>query len=100
MEFANRISQTLHDEHQATVVLMERLERFLGQHRRTPPSNDRDVTRLLDDLAQAIGAEIDRHFTFEEEQLFTYLDTIGDGAIGAHLAEEHAAMRPIGNALA
>ena len=41
-------------------------------------------------------AEVQRHFAFEEEHLFTYLDAIGDEAIGAHLTDEHGAMRPLG----
>ena len=39
--FSNRVSQTLHDEHRATVDLMERLEALIATHRgqcRTPPT--------------------------------------------------------------
>ena len=37
MTFTNRISQTLHDEHGATVALMERLEQLLARGRRAGP---------------------------------------------------------------
>jgi hemerythrin-like domain-containing protein len=95
--FANRISQTLHDEHRATVALMERLEQFIGRHRRAPPdTNDRAVARLLADLSTGVEAEVQRHFNFEESRLFPFLDAIGDEAIGAHLTDEHSAMRPLG----
>ncbi len=100
MSFSNRISQTLHDEHQATVALMERLEQLIVRHRRTPPPNDRGVAQLLDELARELGADVERHFAFEEAHLFTYLDAIGDAAIGAHLTDEHAVMRPLGTQLA
>jgi hemerythrin-like domain-containing protein len=100
MSFNNRISQTLHDEHQATVALMERLEQLLARYRRSPPPNDRGVAQFLDELARDLGADVERHFAFEESQLFTYLDAIGDAAIGAHLTDEHAAMRPLGIELA
>lgn len=98
MSFTNRISQALHDEHRATVALMERLEALIARHRRgTPPDvSDRAVSQLLSELATSIEAEVDRHFAFEENQVFTYLDANGDSAIGAHLTDEHGVMRPLG----
>src|SRR5271157_5441574 len=98
--FSNRISQTLHDEHRATVSLMERLDRLIASHRRRPldakePAN----ARFLRELASGVEAEVKRHFDFEEEHLFTYLQSIGDEAIGAHLTDEHSAMRPLGERL-
>lgn len=98
MSFTNRISQTLHDEHGATVALMERLEQMLARGRRggSPDMADRSVARLLSDLSTGVEAEIDRHFAFEENHIFTYLEAIGDADIGAHLTSEHAAIRPLG----
>jgi hemerythrin-like domain-containing protein len=99
--FTNRVSQTLHDEHRATVALMERLEQLIGRHRRGPPdANDHAIGRLLSDLSTGVQAEVQRHFDFEESRLFPFLDAIGDEAIGAHLTEEHSAMRPLGIRLA
>ena len=37
-----------------------------------------------------------RHFDFEEDQLFTYLNGTGDEAIGALLTDEHRVIRPLG----
>jgi len=99
MSFTNRVSQMLHDEHGATVALMERLEQLLARHRRagTPPeANDPGIRQLLTDLLNGLGAEIERHFAFEEDHLFTFLNAIGDAAIGAHLTDEHGAIRPLG----
>jgi hemerythrin-like domain-containing protein len=97
MSFTNRISQTLHEEHRATVALMERLEQLIARHRRSRPDvNDRAVVQLLSDLSTGVEAEVQRHFAFEEDRLFAYLAAIGDEAIGAHLTDEHTAMRPIG----
>ena len=97
MSFTNRISQALHDEHGATVALMERLEQMLARTRRSGPPNaaDSSVARLLSDLSTSMEAEVERHFAFEENHLFTYLEAMGDGGIGAHLTSEHAAMRPL-----
>jgi hemerythrin-like domain-containing protein len=102
MSFSNRISQTLHDEHRATIALMERIEHLVAQHRRgsRPDAGDRAVAQLLCDLSVGVEAEVQRHFAFEENSLFAYLDAIGDEAIGAHLTDEHSAIRPIGVALA
>jgi hemerythrin-like domain-containing protein len=97
MSFTNRISQTLHEEHRATIALLERLEQLIARHRRSAPDiGDRAVTQLLSDLATGVAAEVQRHFDFEEHQLFAYLDGIGDSVIGAHLTDEHSAMRPLG----
>ena len=101
MSSTNRISQTLHEEHCATIVLMERLEQLIARHRRGRPDiGDRAVAQLLSELAIGVTAEVQRHFDFEEHKLFAYLDAIGDNAIGAHLTEEHSVMRPLGVRLA
>jgi hemerythrin-like domain-containing protein len=100
MSFANRISQAIHDEHRATIALMERLEHLLVQHRREPPDIGAVVALLLADLASGVEADVRRHFDFEEGRLFAYLDAVGDAAIGAHLTDEHSLMRPLGARLA
>jgi hemerythrin-like domain-containing protein len=102
MSFANRISQTLHDEHCSTIALMERLERLISQYRRgAPPDTANDaVAKLLSDLAVSVTSEVERHFAFEENRLFPYLEKAGDAAIGAHLTDEHNAIRPLGTCIA
>jgi hemerythrin-like domain-containing protein len=96
--FTNRVSQTLHDEHRATVALMERLEQLIAGHRRgaPPDANDRAIAQLLLELSTGVQSEVERHFDFEEARLFPFLDAIGDEAIGAHLTDEHSVMRPLG----
>src|SRR5580704_12860004 len=97
MSFTNRISQTLHEEHRATIALMERLERLLASQRSSgvPDIGDRAVAQLLSDLSTGMEAEVGRHFDFEENRLFTHLNATGEAAIGAHLTDEHRAIRPI-----
>lgn len=98
MSFSNRISQRLHDEHCSTIALMERLEQLIMRHRGSglPDASQAAVAAFLADLSVGITAEVERHFTFEENQLFPRLEAAGDGAIGAHLTDEHRAMRPLG----
>ena len=98
MTFSNRVSQTLHDEHAAAMALMERIAHLLGRYPRghPPDANDRAVAQLLAEIAPAIEADIERHFAFEENELFPFLDAAGASAIGVHLTEEHQAIRPLG----
>jgi hemerythrin-like domain-containing protein len=102
MSFANRVSQALHEEHRATIALMERLEQLIARFRRSGPPNatEAGIARLLSDLSTGVEAEVARHFDFEEQQLFPYLEAAGDAAIGAHLSEEHTVLRPLGARLA
>jgi hemerythrin-like domain-containing protein len=73
----------------------------VARHKANPPDRaDLAVTQLLSDLSTGVQAEVERHFDFEEGQLFPYLEAAGDDAIGAHLASEHEAMRPLGLQLA
>jgi hemerythrin-like domain-containing protein len=81
---------------------MERLEQLLARARRGGPPDkaDGNLGRLLSDLAVGLEAEVERHFAFEEDHIFTYLEAIGDAGIGEHLTGEHAAMRPIATRVA
>ncbi len=94
---ASRISQTLHEEHQATIAFAERLESLLArQQRRLPDRADPAVAMVLHSLPAVLDGELRRHFDFEEARLFSHLASIGDAAIGEHLTSEHDAMRPLG----
>ena len=98
MSFTNRVSQRLHEEHRATVALMERLEQLLARQRHggVPDNGDPAVSLLLSELSAGLETEVRRHFDFEEDQLFTYLNDTGDEAIGALLTDEHRVIRPLG----
>src|SRR5579859_1307124 len=95
MNFRNRICQTLHDEHLTNIALLQRVEQLLAAQGRTPPSDNQVVQRLLSDLGSGMASEVKRHFDFEESALFTYLDSIGESTIGAHLTQEHSILRPL-----
>jgi hemerythrin-like domain-containing protein len=98
VEFTNRVCQSLHDEHMATLALFARLEALLGRHNRTDPPDAADpgTARLLRDLRTWVDTEIKRHFDFEEDELFGYLDEHGDKALGTSLTGEHRVIRPLG----
>jgi len=98
--FRNRICSKLHDEHAATIGTMERIESLIASHRNRPPSGGDADAVLLRGIADNVELEVSPHFEFEEQHLFTYLDEMGDVAIGAHLTSEHESMRPLGSRLA
>lgn len=88
MELNRHISRRLHEEHEATLALWSRLEASLAASRLD--------AALLKNAAGALAHELDRHFAFEEEELFPRLAAAGEADIGELLEEEHAAIREAG----
>jgi iron-sulfur cluster repair protein YtfE (RIC family) len=88
MEFNRRISRRLHEEHAATLALWGRLESVLAAGRHD--------AALLKGAAASLERELDRHFRFEEAELFPRLAEAGEGDIGELLREEHETIRAAG----
>jgi hemerythrin-like domain-containing protein len=98
--FQNRVCQKLYEEHQAVQALLQRVEQAVARHRDTAPdAKDPTIAKLMNDLASELPGEVDRHFDFEEAQLFSFLADQGNSGIGNHLTYEHSIIRPIGAAL-
>ncbi len=98
--FQNRVCQKLYEEHQAVQTLLQRLEQTVSKHRDgVPDAKEQMLAKLMNDLASELPGEVDRHFDFEEAELFSYLAENGNPGIGAHLTYEHSIIRPIGAAL-
>jgi hemerythrin-like domain-containing protein len=85
MEFNRHISRRLHEEHQATLALWGRVEASLAA--------GKPDAALMRRAAASLAEEIDRHFAFEEIELFPRLAAAGEGDIAGLLAEEHAVIR-------
>jgi DUF438 domain-containing protein len=85
MELNRHISRRLHEEHEVTLALWSRVEASLA-------ANKFDAA-LLKSAAASLTDELDRHFAFEEEELFPRLAAAGEADIGELLAEEHATIR-------
>lgn len=86
MENYNRhITRRLHEEHLATLALWSRLEASLAAGKADPA--------LVRSAAASLAEEIDRHFTFEEVELFPRLAAAGEGDIAGLLQEEHETIR-------
>jgi hemerythrin-like domain-containing protein len=97
MSFTRRTAQMLHEDHQATIQVIESLDQMIARARKAAPdASDPTVMATLKSAASAIGDEISNHFAFEETELFTRLEEMGDVGIGTHLREEHSAILPLG----
>lgn len=98
MHLSRRLTRALHEDHRATLALLERVEALLaGSSASAPPdATATQNARLLGDVAATVEVEIRNHFAFEEGELFPRLAATGDGDIGELLAEEHAAILPVG----
>ena len=97
MDYSRAICRTLHEDHMATVRVLEHLETALSRiGRKTPPPlRDPDLTRLLSDVAAVMQSEITGHFAFEEDHLFPLIEEIGETGMLAILRDEHATIRPL-----
>ncbi len=82
---ASQVSRRLHEEHVAVIALCGRLETSLA-------SGLPDGALLRAALA-AIDEEVERHFVFEEAELFPRLKEAGEGDLVELLLEEHVAVR-------
>ena len=80
-----QVSRRLHEEHQATLALWARVEATLAAGRNDPA--------LMRSAAASLAEEIERHFAFEENELFPRLAAAGEGDIAELLGEEHVAIR-------
>lgn len=95
MMYSNRVCQKLHDEHMATLALLERLERFVAKGEPAAAS-DSGTRSFLIDLAVAFESEVWHHFDFEEKHLFDYLVAAGDTELARHLTDEHVQIKTVG----
>lgn len=97
MQFTRRTAQILHEDHRATLEMIEALETMIAKAKRSAPDvNDPAVRPTLEQAAIMIEQEVRGHFAFEEDELFTRLAEMGDEDIGNHLREEHQVMLPLG----
>lgn len=96
MNFARQTSHLLHEEHRANLDLLGRVENALGRAPRgAAAGQDENIVKLLVALRRQVEQDVDRHFVFEETQLFTRMADAGEGDIAGLLREEHEAMRDV-----
>jgi len=96
MEFMRQIARMFHDEHVATLAVLERFEALLhGRPADWPAAAaaDTDLARMMREIEVLIAGDLAAHFAFEEESLFPLLAAAGDGTMGTLLTEEHGTIR-------
>lgn len=99
MNFSSQTSHTLHEEHRANLDLLGRAEQALARAPRGEGPRDPDLIKLIAALARNLEQDIDRHFGFEERELFPRMSEAGDGEIAMLLIEEHEAIRAVAEEL-
>lgn len=99
MMFQRSTPRLLHDEHLATIATLDAVERTLLSRREPPTPGDAEALRVVARLSRMAGPEIDHHFDFEENHLFSMLIERGDGGMTEVLGEEHEILRETGREL-
>ena len=83
--FTRQVCRRLHEEHEAALALCARLEASLAA--------GRSDAALMRAAAAALAGEVERHFAFEEAELFPRLAAAGEGDLAELLREEHVTVR-------
>ena len=99
MNFSTQTSHALHEDHRAILDLLGRAEQALVRAPRGDAARTPDLMKLMAALGRSLEHDIDRHFGFEERELFVRLSDAGDGGIVALLFEEHEAIRAVAQEL-
>lgn len=93
MTWQREVGRLLEREHQEHLDLLAQLEsRLAGAARDLSAA---DGVRLFARLAGHLERDVERHFQFEEQELFPRLAAAGDGDIAALLTDEHLAIREV-----
>ena len=95
MGFQRQVSQALDDEHRTNLDLLGRVEQAFARAPRGGMAADAELARLAGTFGRHLEHDIDRHFEFEERQLFPRMTEAGDGDMAALLVEEHESIRAV-----
>lgn len=99
MNPTRQTARTLHEEHRVSLELLGRVESAFGRAARRPSDShsgaDADLYHLIAALGRLIEHDVERHFAFEERELFSRMAEAGDNDIADLLAGEHDAIRDV-----
>ena len=92
-----QIGTLLHEEHLQTINALQRIHDFLDRQtaKRPPDLAQPETRKVLDGVLRGVAAEVERHFGFEEAELFPLLSQQGEVGIVYMLTEEHGVIRPL-----
>ena len=95
MTYRRQVSHALDGEHRANLDLLGRIENAFGRMPRAGASGDPELRALARSLQRHLETDVDRHFDFEERELFPRMAEAGDGDMAALLVEEHVTIRAV-----
>jgi hemerythrin-like domain-containing protein len=90
--YASQVNRALDEEHRATLALLDQVGRAFARE----GAHD---AALAAAFGRQVEGELERHFVFEECELFPRLQEAGAGDLAALLLEEHAAIRSVAGEL-
>lgn len=99
MHLTRQTGRALHDEHRANLDLLGRVEAAFARAPRSARVSDPELARLAGALERQVVQDVERHFAFEEQELFTRMAESGDGDIAGLLTQEHDAIRDVADEL-
>ena len=99
MSFQRQVSRLLDDEHRMNLEVLGRVEQGFARATRTGSARDPELSRLAAALGRLLDQDIERHFDFEERELFPRMEEAGDGDMAMLLTEEHKAIRAVASEL-
>ncbi len=87
----------LHEEHEATLGLLQRMDALLRRWKKNKPpaADDQETLQIVEEFLTLMRAEITNHFDFEEEHLFPVFAAAADPFIPNMLKGEHDAIRQV-----
>jgi hemerythrin-like domain-containing protein len=88
---SSQVSRILDEEHRTNIALLGKIEQMVSRTARYEPS----VAGLVGQFVASLENDVERHFRFEEDQLFPRMIDNGDGGMVALLTEEHEAIREV-----
>jgi hemerythrin-like domain-containing protein len=88
---SSQVSRILDEEHRNNIALLGKVEQALSRASRYDPG----LAGLIGQFVGALQNDVERHFRFEEEELFPRMTDAGDGGMAALLTEEHEAIREV-----
>ena len=75
---SSQVSRILDEEHRSNIALLGKLEQALARASRFDPA----LSGLIGQFVRALEHDVDRHFQFEEDELFPRMTDAGDGGDG------------------
>jgi hemerythrin-like domain-containing protein len=93
---SSQVSRILDQEHRTNIALLGKVEQAMSRASRYDPA----LAGLIGQFVRALETDIERHFRFEEDQLFPRMTDAGDGGMVALLTQEHEAIREVAAELA